>query len=194
MPSFRTVFLSAVVALSSVVSADYVIDPSSVSLRTREYWCQGQTSTCPILCQQVKPGTTLVNTCDPEALTYGCLCGNNLQPNMSEYTLTLPYYVCTAWVQQCQSDCGDHNNKCISSCVQDHPCGATNPIRTNASSSTAANAAASATATGDDNQIFDGPSGGSSDDDSAAAVLDIGRRFGLGVVIAGLAVGFGMLA
>jgi hypothetical protein len=65
MPAPKTLLVSAIVALTSVVSADYSIDPDSVPLSTRTRWCQDQESTCPILCQQVPPGTTLVNTCDP---------------------------------------------------------------------------------------------------------------------------------
>jgi hypothetical protein len=194
MPSLRTVVTAATaLALASIASADYSIDPESVPLKTRERWCQDQKYTCPMLCQQVKPGTTLVNECDAETLTYGCLCGNNKQPNISEYSLTLPYWVCTQWVIQCQDDCGANNNDCKSSCVQDHPCGASSPTRANGTST--ATTATTPSATGDDaDQIFDGPNGGSGDDDDsgAASLVEAGRRFGLGLVVAGLAVVFGV--
>ncbi len=73
-------------------------------------------------------------------LSYGCLCGNNLQPNVSEYSLTLPYFVCTEWGTQCVNACGS-DNTCASACRQDHPCGAqrpkTNYTTTTSSSETA---------------------------------------------------------
>lgn len=105
---------------------------------------------------------------------------------MTEYTLTLSYWVCTEWVRQCQTACGDHANNCIASCAQDHPCGATNPVRINATKTTTSSSA-SATST----QIFNGPDGVA--DDSGAAPMAMLPRFGMGVVVAGLAVGFGML-
>jgi hypothetical protein len=192
MVSLRSVLFAATTALVSVVSADYIVDPNSVPLTTRRRWCQDQTSTCPILCQQVPPGTTLVNECDPKVLRYGCLCGNNQQPNMSEYTLTLPYWTCTEWVNQCQQDCGAHNNDCWAGCAQDHPCGATNPTRVNYT--TVTSSTASPTASSTDDQIFSGPaSGGGRTDEGAAPSMELGSRFGLGVVVGSLLLGFGMM-
>ncbi len=65
MPSLQSAVVAVVAALAAVVQADYYITPDSVSLSTRDYWCSNEKSTCPIICQQNPPYSTLVNTCDP---------------------------------------------------------------------------------------------------------------------------------
>lgn len=61
----------------------YTIDPESVSSANRDYWCQQNIAMCPLICLQL-PGvtsqTTNANDCDPEALTYSCICENNVAP------------------------------------------------------------------------------------------------------------------
>jgi len=114
MPSFKSTVLAVAAALVASVSADYYISPDSVSLSLRQAWCRSERSTCPIICQQTPPFTTLTNTCDPETLTYGCVCGDGLQPNVSEYSLTLPFFVCQEWGNQCVKACGMNANKCRS--------------------------------------------------------------------------------
>lgn len=61
---------------------------------------------------------------------------------MSEYSQTLPYYICTEWGNECVSNCGT-DNLCASSCRQDHPCGAQNPTRQNTSTLSATSSATS---------------------------------------------------
>ncbi|KAI1392740.1 uncharacterized protein F4822DRAFT_139278 [Hypoxylon trugodes] len=166
MPSIRNILASAVVFVSSV-RADYVIDPSSVSLTDRTNWCNSEKSTCPLICQQTTPGTTLVNDCDPKTLTYGCVCGDNKQPNVSEYSLTLPYFVCQEWGDQCVTACGQ-DNTCSSACREDHPCGASNPTRVNStSSSSTPSATKSGSEATDSNAIYTGLAG--SDDGSGSS-------------------------
>jgi hypothetical protein len=70
---------------------------------------------------------------------------NGQQPNSSQYSLTIPYYICTETNNQCVNNCGG-NSACQSSCRQDHPCGAQDPPRVNTAS---ASSTMSATATGD---------------------------------------------
>ncbi|KAK3341136.1 hypothetical protein B0T25DRAFT_573541 [Lasiosphaeria hispida] len=193
MVSFRTALLALATAI--VVTADYYIEPESVSLSMRMAWCNNELSTCPLICQQVSPGTTLVNTCDPETLTYGCLCGNNLQPNVSEYSLTLPYHVCQQWGIQCVSDCGS-NNECASSCQQDHPCGAQSPIKANSTTSSAM-PSTSAGPTTTANQVFTGLAGEATSTSTPAgsaapAVLRLGNAYGLAIVMGSLFAGFAM--
>lgn len=161
MPSLKTAVLAAATMLISAVQADYIIDPESVSLTLREYWCDQQRSSCPIICQQVEPRTTEINTCDPEALTYGCLCGNGRQPNISEYSLTLPYFTCVEWGSQCVTACGS-DNTCASACRQDHPCGATNPTLANKTASASASATSSGSSaekTDDGETVYNGLDG-----------------------------------
>ncbi|KAF4124911.1 Conserved hypothetical, protein [Geosmithia morbida] len=187
---FRSTLVSVVTLFVAVGQAQYKIDPDSVDSDVRDAWCVTQKDTCPLICQQTKPGTTLVNTCDSATLTYGCLCGDNKKPNLSEYSLTLPYFVCREWGTQCVANCGEHNNECASDCRQNHPCGAQSPTRVNVTSTSAA-ATASAT---DDTTIYDRPGTSSSDDDEgAAATLALGRTYGTAVVLGGMFVGFAIL-
>ncbi|QPG95222.1 hypothetical protein C2857_007866 [Epichloe festucae Fl1] len=192
MPSLRaTVLAAAAASLSAVANADYNIDPSSVPISNRRNWCTQEKSTCPLICQQTEPRTTLVNTCDPETLQYGCLCGNQLQPNVSEYSLSLPYFVCQEWVSQCQGACG--SNDCKSDCVQNHPCGAQSPQKANRTTT----AAPTSTATDSPDTIYTNDPGSSSSGGNgkkgAAAALDIGRTYSLAIVLTGLFAGFALL-
>ncbi|KAI0015388.1 hypothetical protein F4780DRAFT_764129 [Xylariomycetidae sp. FL0641] len=162
MPSLRTVLASATLFVSSI-RADYVIDPDSVSMSLRQSWCDSETSTCPLICQQTTEGTQ-VNTCDPKSLTYGCVCSDGMQPNISEYSLTLPYFVCTEWGNQCVTDCGQ-DSSCSSDCRQNHPCGAQDPTRNNkTTTSTSSSTSGTSTATSSDT-VYTGLAGGSGSGD-----------------------------
>ncbi|KAI1271033.1 hypothetical protein F5Y07DRAFT_38240 [Xylaria sp. FL0933] len=158
MPSLNAVLATATFLLSSVhAQALYTIDPSSVPLSTRDNWCDQEKSTCPLICEQLPPGGFQVNDCDPMALTYGCVCENGMSPNLSEYSLTLPFFICQEWGNQCVAGCnGDAS--CASDCRQNHPCGALNPTRTNETSSTSMSTptATGAAATSSAGQIFNG--------------------------------------
>lgn len=202
MVSLRTTFLALAAAVA--VSADYYIDPDSVDPSTRKTWCQQEISTCPLICQQVPPGTTETNTCDWETLTYGCVCGNGLQPNVSEYSLTLPFFTCQEFGIQCQKNCNG-DNLCQAACLSDHPCGALSPKTNYSTTSTTMQKTESAGATATtSNQVFDGIPGtsatstssadsGNSNDQSAAAALNIGRSYGLAVVAGGIFAGFAFM-
>ncbi|KAL2018579.1 hypothetical protein VTK56DRAFT_621 [Thermocarpiscus australiensis] len=191
MVSFRSALLA--LASAAVVSADYWIDPKSVSMSERKNWCNDQTSSCPTICLQTTTGPPLVNTCDPETLTYGCVCSDNKQPNMSEYTLTLPYHVCMRWGDQCVAACGS-DNICAASCRQDHPCGAQHPTLVNSTKTSTMPATSTAAAT---SQVFSGLADGSQGNvgggDSAAGALRFGSSYGIAVVAAGLFAGFAVL-
>ncbi|KPM45957.1 hypothetical protein AK830_g657 [Neonectria ditissima] len=204
MPSIRSVVLAVAATLFAVAQADYVIDPDSVPLSQRQAWCKSETYTCPLICQQTGDGTTKVNECDPKSLTYGCICGNNKQPNVSEYSLSLPYFVCQEWGNQCVTDCAG-NNACSSACRQDHPCGAQDPTKYNTTSTASATgASATASATDDADTVYTDVSDGDDSDDSdssesnsdksgSATALEAGRKWGLAVVMGGMFVGFALL-
>jgi len=218
MPSFKTTAV-AVIALLVSAQAQYTINPNSVPLATREKWCTSQEAACPLLCLQL-PGsssTTAANTCDPTTLTYNCVCGNGQSPNATEYSQTLPYYICQEWGQQCVANCGNNNNDCQAACTQDHPCGAQNPVRVNVTSTSSTLAA---TATGTDvsgsaatGTVYNGFGSGGAETTTAAAgastssststssnaksgaqaALTIGRSYGVMVIAAGLFAGFALL-
>ncbi|KAF4977986.1 hypothetical protein FZEAL_5568 [Fusarium zealandicum] len=201
MPSLRTTVLAVTASCVAVVNADYVIDPKSVPLSLRNVWCDNEKETCPLICGQTGDGNTKVNDCDPETLTYGCICSDGKQPNISEYSLTLPYYVCQEWGNQCVKDCGN-SASCASDCRENHPCGASNPKKYNETDDASETGALKPSATDDGSVIFsDAP--GSEDDDSnsgsgssntnSSAALEAGRTWGLAVVLGGMFVGFAML-
>ncbi|KAK1834864.1 hypothetical protein QBC39DRAFT_343089 [Podospora conica] len=192
---------TALLALASAVavSADYYIDPNSVELTTRRFWCNNQLSSCPIICAQTAPPPVISNTCDPEFLTYGCVCSDGLQPNLSEYSQTLPFHTCQQWGQQCVKACGS-DNTCSSSCRQDHPCGAQNPTKVTATLTTADPATATGTGSSSTGPaVFEGLDGSSSTGSSAstppgsgASALEFGKAYGLAVVGASLFAGFAL--
>jgi hypothetical protein len=132
-----------------------------------------------------------------KSLTYGCVCSNGLQPNISQYTLTLPYFTCTEWGTQCVKRCGQ-NNECSRECREGNPCGALDPPKPNVTSTTTTGSAtgtAAATSTGP--IVFNGLGGEASSTSTpprnGAASLSVGNWLGFIPVAAGLAAGFAMV-
>lgn len=185
--------------------ATYYIDPNSVPLATRQAWCTSQQSSCPLLCLQL-PGqssTTAANDCDAATLTYDCVCGNGQSPNASEYSQTIPFFICQEYGTQCVAGCAG-NTPCQSACRDDHPCGAQNPTRVNVTSTsstvTATTLSAGATTGSGGGVVYNGLGGGatttaSSSDkkNGAQAALDLGRTYGLLAVFTGIFVGFALV-
>ncbi|ROW07966.1 hypothetical protein VMCG_03402 [Cytospora schulzeri] len=191
MHSLRTSLLATAAALVATVGADYYIDPDSVSLDQRKAWCQSETSTCPSICEDQAQTGASVNSCDPEKLSYGCLCADGTQPNVSEYSLTLPYFVCVEYGSQCVTACGQ-NNTCSAACRSDHPCGAQHPKTSNATS-TAASTTASSTA--DATAVYSGLAGqtGSSSSASGPPSFEILRLYGTAGMLGLFSLGFAYL-
>lgn len=188
------------------------IDPDTVPLATRQAWCQSQIAQCPLICLQEAGNSagTYSNTCDAASLSYSCVCSNGLSPNASEYSQTIPYYICTQYNTNCQAACGS-DNTCAAACVADHPCGAQNPTRVNTSTITTMSATttggAAAASTASDGVIYTGfgtdssatataGSGGSGSSASSAAarlIVNFGQIYGLAVVGAGIFAGFTLM-
>ncbi|PSS08784.1 hypothetical protein M430DRAFT_109594 [Amorphotheca resinae ATCC 22711] len=223
MVSFKTsaaLVAAAVLSLGAQAQYTYYIDPNSVPLSTRTSWCQSQIASCPLLCLQLsgQSSTTESNSCDPASLNYECICGNGLAPNAANYSQTIPYFECTEYGNQCVAGCNG-NSACQTSCRVDHPCGAQDPTRINATSTTSSSTASStsgsasgsaAASSGSDGVRFTGLGGAaatssassssstsSSTSDSkksgSQAALDLGRSYGLAVVFAGLFAGFALV-
>ncbi|KAH8173769.1 hypothetical protein LIA77_05188 [Sarocladium implicatum] len=142
------------------------------------------------------------------------------QPNITEYTLTLPYFICQEWGNQCADGCNG-NNACISSCREDNPCGASDPTQVNATETSTGTTKPTASSTDDEDDedaIFTGAPGSSDDDEDddadagktkskddddedsprtnepgAASALALGNAYGLAVVMGGLFAGFAFL-
>ncbi|KAJ6103330.1 hypothetical protein N7486_005757 [Penicillium sp. IBT 16267x] len=184
-----------VVVLASAASmarGQYIptIDPESVVLSDRENWCNAQISSCPILCLQM-PNTTgaLVNNCSAKTLSYQCECSNGLSPNSSQFSQTMPYFICTEANNQCVANCAD--SMCQSACRSDHPCGAQNPVRVNVTATPSATPSAKVAA----NTTTSGVLGTSTATGDATRLLagDMGHMYGLFVLVGGFAMGFAAL-
>ncbi|KAI1433841.1 hypothetical protein GGR50DRAFT_666053 [Xylaria sp. CBS 124048] len=193
MPSLNTVLTTATLLLSSAqAQIQYHIDPSSVSLTDRDTWCSQELSTCPLICQDVSTGTPQNNDCDPKTLTYSCICEDGNSPNLTQYSLTLPFFICQEWGTQCVANCSD--SLCASDCRQNHPCGALSPQPPNktitASSTPTSSEAAASTSAG---QIFDGLGDGTTDKPKSGAspLLQYGNV--VGAVALSIFVGLGSL-
>ncbi|KAK9477839.1 hypothetical protein V1514DRAFT_332644 [Lipomyces japonicus] len=109
------------------------LDPSTISNDTKLSWCTSEVAVCPLICLDQGYGT-INNLCYPDNLYYTCICGNGLSPNLTEYSLTIPYFVCTEEVLLCVKNCGSDND-CSSKCQGGKICGATNPKQANSTSS-----------------------------------------------------------
>ena len=194
-----------------------MIDPDTVQESTRDYWCQQQKSVCPQICLQ-QPGVSSMNTvsneCDAvspprasqsyqssdlilllqDTLQATCICDNNMSPNLTEFTQTLPYNICQQWGTNCVKACGQGENACADSCRADHPCGAQDPFKGNATMTSSSHSPTSKpTGTGSDNEAsttvpitgFAGQTG-SANNDQPGAASSFGASYGLAVTIVGL--------
>ncbi|KAB8304175.1 hypothetical protein EYC80_003594 [Monilinia laxa] len=139
--------------------------------------------------------TTETNSCDASSLTYECICGNGLSPNASEYSLTLPYFICVQYGQDCVAACNG-DNTCSSACRDDHPCGAQNPTRINTTSSVTQSATGTSGASSTNAVAYTGLGGSSSTStpkSGAQLTMDFGKSYGLAVVFAGVFAGFALV-
>jgi len=207
-PTFVLAATSAFIA----VGISQTIDPNSVPLATRDSWCTSQLAACPLICTQETNGSaaTTANDCDAASLQYDCVCENGLAPNVSEYSQTVPYYICTEANNQCVTNCGLSNNACAAACTQNHPCGAQNPTRANNTSTASGTASAtgsgsastgsavytgfgsSATQSGSSSSSS-GSSSGSKSSSASRIMINLGQIYGLGVVATGIFAGFTLL-
>ncbi|KAJ5122786.1 hypothetical protein N7448_003918 [Penicillium atrosanguineum] len=178
----------AVVMVSSQWSA--TIDPSSVSLPLRKTWCSYQQNSCPLICLQVNGSSgASVNTCDANSLDYSCICSNGISPNASEYSETMAYFICTEAGNQCVTKCAQTDSSCQASCRDDHPCGAQDPVRINATTTTTTSAASSATASSTSNPLgTDVATGG-----AVRMSLELGQVYGLCAFVGAFVAGFAVL-
>ncbi|TVY42459.1 hypothetical protein LSUB1_G001730 [Lachnellula subtilissima] len=199
MPSFKITAAAVATALYTLgaQAQTYTIDPSSVPIATRDGWCTTQKQSCPLLCTQISSSsTTSSNNCYPDTLTYSCVCGNGMSPNVTEFSQTLPYFICTEYGNQCVTACNGDTN-CQSNCRSQHPCGAQNPVRVNTSTSSVMPSTTSGGAS--NTQVYNGLGGAatttaaSGKKSDAQSALDIGRSYGLAVVFASIFAGFALV-
>jgi len=141
-------------------------------------------NTCPLLCAD---GQTTANTCDSNALTYSCICASGNTPNISAYGQTLPSLECDNWVGQCVN--ASPNNAVGQAFCHSFACGSMN-----ASAGQSSGAGAGPSTTG--SAASSGPSATSSSATSssskaAATAIALGREYGTGAMLVGMAAIFG---
>ncbi|PYH47672.1 uncharacterized protein BP01DRAFT_354189 [Aspergillus saccharolyticus JOP 1030-1] len=174
--------------LVSGQNSSYTVNVNDIPIKTRDQWCEAQTSQCPLICLQL-PGTTSQpkqNTCDPQTLYYNCVCSNGLSPNASQYSQTIPYFLCTEENNECVSKCNG-NSLCQSDCRSQHPCGAQDPKRVNATSTSNSTPAATAASTTTSLAPFTGVP-----DEGVAprSLADMAQLYGLVTVVGAFLAGF----
>lgn len=146
---------SVAVALTSflgAVSAQtyFPVNPEDIDLGTKQTWCLNQISSCGLLCLDQKSGSGFVNDCDVETLQYQCICADNTIPNATEYSQTIPYFLCTYQVQNCIQNCGQFDPTCAENCRIGRVCGASNPTRASSTASGSDKTTSAPSATGTD--------------------------------------------
>jgi len=86
-----------------VIAQNYpTIDPQSIDSSIRLTWCQQQKGVCVNLCQDQTHGAPNDNECSEDDLSYTCMCDNGFQPNMTQYSMTIPYNLCSLSVEACK--------------------------------------------------------------------------------------------
>ncbi|KAL1588493.1 hypothetical protein WHR41_02875 [Cladosporium halotolerans] len=181
------------------------IDANSVPYQERQNWCRSQTQTCPQICD----GRFDSNTCDPNTLTYGCVCADGTTPNTSDYEQTLPSFVCRKYRDQCVAN--NPTDKDAQDACLAIECGTKLPTEDSASStvSSASSATESASSTGsgssEASETASSTSGSeeaasqtasdgaaSATADSAAVALNLASTYGTGLLAAGILGAFGL--
>ncbi|KAL1958057.1 hypothetical protein VTO42DRAFT_5269 [Malbranchea cinnamomea] len=173
------------------------VNPDDIPDGTKEQWCTMQKESCGLICLQFDEGDPRSNTCDDDTLSFTCVCASGLTPNASEYSQTIPYFLCTEQNNQCVANCGD-NNICQSECRENNPCGAQNPTRINVTATITTLSPTASESASETTAIYDGfgdesSTDGDSDGSGAAKLLEVGQAYGLGVLVAGFLGGFALL-
>jgi hypothetical protein len=89
------------------------VNISAIDPATRSKWCLDQTSSCPLLCLQINATSDpRQNECDSDSLSYQCVCSNGISPNTSEYSQTIPFYLCMEANNECVDRCSSADSAC----------------------------------------------------------------------------------
>ncbi|CAG8515824.1 9262_t:CDS:2 [Cetraspora pellucida] len=78
-----TITRYCVLALSEIQNDKIILVfvTSGVSLSTRQGWCTQNLAVCPNYCKDNGTSGATVNTCDPDACTYQCVCSDGRSPD-----------------------------------------------------------------------------------------------------------------
>ncbi|KAL2831820.1 hypothetical protein BDW59DRAFT_125631 [Aspergillus cavernicola] len=193
MVSLRSLItIASVAGLVHCQTTASSVDPQDIDGGIRDQWCVSQRAACPLLCLQL-PGasdTPTSNGCDSDTLVYSCVCDNGASPNASEYSQTIPYFLCTEQNNQCVNNCPQTDAGCQTDCRTDNPCGAQNPERVNATSSAGTTATSTTTSTTSSLAPFTGLP---DEDNAAQSLSDLTQIYGLFAVFGAFFAGFTIL-
>jgi len=106
----------------------------------------------------------------------------------------MPYFKCTEWGNQCVKACDAADSTCQSACRSEHPCGAQDPVKPNATLSASASKSAGPSPTQSDTDEAENTGGLLSEDNSdnnnqgnTGAATAIGASFGtMALTLAGV--------
>ncbi|KAI9226795.1 MAG: hypothetical protein DHS80DRAFT_24906 [Piptocephalis tieghemiana] len=134
--------LVLLVLLSFLISLVMALEPTSVSVMDRRQWCTIQISSCQNICID-KNSSSRSNDCNYENLQYNCVCNNNFTPDTKTYTQTIPYFICQYEEQLCEKGCASgSDSSCVVNCRTKFNCVATDPPRSNKTTSSIPNSGA----------------------------------------------------
>ncbi|KAL3479031.1 hypothetical protein BJX99DRAFT_95727 [Aspergillus californicus] len=191
------VLLRSLIAVASVAGLvhsqnDTTVAADDIDGNVKAQWCVSQMAACPLICLQL-PGageTPTSNTCDSDTLTFSCVCDNGQSPNTSEYSQTIPYFLCTEQNERCVNACPQTSSSCQTNCRTDNPCGAQNPRPANTTSTAGTSSTTSATSTTSSLAPFTGVP---DEDNSARSMTDMSQVYGLFGVLGAFFAGFAIL-
>ncbi|CAL5867866.1 uncharacterized protein PFLUO_LOCUS2087 [Penicillium psychrofluorescens] len=130
----------------------------------------------------------LANNCSAQNLAYNCVCSNNLSPNASQYSETIPYFVCTEHNNQCVNACASGDSICQSDCRTQNPCGAQAPTRVNITTATTTHATSATSAFVTNTMVGDATGAA-----PKLVSVETSHVYGLCILVAGFVAGFAAL-
>jgi hypothetical protein len=198
MKSFAPILLASAGLIGLSAAQVYPpTNPDDIDINIRDLWCVNQQQACPALCEDQEQVGATVNDCDPETLSFECLCENNTTPNMTEYSLTIPYQLCKQSITDCVANCGNGEAVCSNLCFTGKKCGASDPTLHNSTTTTSAPTPSKTSNKdngGDSDKDDDGNSfddeGDEDDEGLAATMATSGTALGLGLMAAVAGMGF----
>ncbi|KAL1921452.1 uncharacterized protein VTP21DRAFT_11168 [Calcarisporiella thermophila] len=162
--------------ISSLFTFAYAFDINTVDNSTRALfptWCTHQKASCENICYE-NGLTTQANNCDDKTLAYHCICSNGLAPNSSQYTQTIPYFICTTDREDCIRGCKIADATCVAQCHARANCTATEPKKYNRTSTSTIGMGTPSSVNPANNPTSTKPSGIFAQSDSASSGINIG--------------------
>lgn len=191
MKSFAPILLASVGLIGLSTAQVYPpVNPDDIDINKRDQWCVDQQSTCPALCQDQEQVDAETNDCDAETLEFQCICENNVSPNMTEYSLTIPYHLCMQSITDCVENCGNGEAVCSNLCFTGKTCGASNPTLQNSTTTSSAPTPSKTSNNDNDDEEDDENSFADDDEGLATTMATSGTALGLGIMAAVAGMGF----